>query len=166
MSNLRAIGARAPAPPEEGYSYPEKYVAFVDILSFSDLVERADQDTELRKSLAEVSHVFQTTCGTFPATGTRVTQFSDSLVIRYAPFSSSGAMLGYLLDGAADEALANIAARLLTDFTQTKPLDPGRPHRSSKHDRTVPSGKDYPSPFRCHHLILGFHGLARHRGTA
>jgi hypothetical protein len=81
MSNLRAIGAHAPAPPEEGYSYPKKYVAFVDILGFSDLVERADRDAELRKGLAGVLHVFQTTCGTNPATGTRVTQFSDSLVI-------------------------------------------------------------------------------------
>ena len=81
MSNLRAIGAHAPAPPEEGYSYPEKYVAFLDILGFSDLVERADEDPELRKGLAEVLHIFQTTCGTNPATGTRVTQFSDSLVI-------------------------------------------------------------------------------------
>jgi|SRR5882672_3628435 len=81
MSNLRAVGAHAPEPPEDGYSYPEKYVAFVDILGFSDLVERADQDAELRKGLAEVLHVFQTTCGTIPAKGTRVTQFSDSVVI-------------------------------------------------------------------------------------
>jgi hypothetical protein len=81
MSNLRAIGARAPDPPEEGYAYPEKYVAFMDILGFSNLVERADQDAELRIGLAEVLHVFQTTCGTNPATGTRVTQFSDSLVV-------------------------------------------------------------------------------------
>lgn len=81
MSNLRAVGARAPAPPEEGYSYPEKYVAFVDILGFSDLVERADQDPDLRKGLADILHIFQTTCGTIPTLGTRVTQFSDSIVI-------------------------------------------------------------------------------------
>ncbi|MGL4261594.1 MULTISPECIES: hypothetical protein [unclassified Afipia] len=81
MSNLRTIGAFAPAPPEDGYFYPEKYVAFVDILGFSDLVERADQDRELRKSLAGILHVFQTTCGTMPTLGTKVTQFSDSLVI-------------------------------------------------------------------------------------
>jgi len=81
MSNLRAIGTHVPSPPEEGYAYPEKYVAFLDILGFSDLVERADEDPELRKGLAEVLHIFQTTCGSNPATGTRVTQFSDSLVI-------------------------------------------------------------------------------------
>jgi hypothetical protein len=81
MSNLRAIGAYAPAPPEAGYDYPEKYVAFLDILGFSDLVERADQDPGLRKGLAEVLHILQTTCGSNPVTGTRVTQFSDSLVI-------------------------------------------------------------------------------------
>ena len=52
MSNLRAIGTHVPSPPEEGYAYPEKYVAFLDILGFSDLVERADEDPELRKGLA------------------------------------------------------------------------------------------------------------------
>lgn len=87
------------------------------------------------------------------------------LTCRYAPFSASGAMLGYLLDGAADEALANIAARLAVAFTETTPLDPDRPHRSSVHDRKAQSGKNYPTPFRCHHIILGFHGLMRHRSA-
>lgn len=81
MSKLRAVGAFAPEPPEGGYPYLEKYVAFLDILGFSDVVEKADQDPALRTALAEILHIFQTTCGSNPATGTRVTQFSDSLVI-------------------------------------------------------------------------------------
>lgn len=88
------------------------------------------------------------------------------LTCRYAPFSASGAMLGYLLDGVAGEALANIARRLSVTFTETTPLDPVRPYRSSIHNRTVPPNKHYPTPFRCHHIILGFHGLARHRETS
>jgi hypothetical protein len=84
MSELRAVGALAPEPPPQGYAYEEKYVAFLDILGFSDVVEQADQDPELRRALAKVLHIFQTTCGTNPITGTRVTQFSDSLVITAA----------------------------------------------------------------------------------
>jgi hypothetical protein len=84
MSELRAVGAFAPEPPPEGYAYSEKYVAFLDILGFSDVVEQADQDPELRVALAKVLHIFQTTCGSNPTTGTRVTQFSDSLVITAA----------------------------------------------------------------------------------
>jgi hypothetical protein len=82
---------------------------------------------------------------------------------RYAPFSSSGAMLGYLLDGSELETLTNIGARLGVEFEDSPRRTPPRFHRSSAHDRTVPAGKAYPTPFRCHHLILGFHGLERDR---
>ena len=88
------------------------------------------------------------------------------LTCRYAPFSTSGAMLGYLLDGVAAEVLANIAQRLEVAFTETTPVDLVRPHRSSVHDRAVPFGKGYPTPFRCHHIILGFHGLSRRRSAS
>jgi hypothetical protein len=85
------------------------------------------------------------------------------LTCRYAPFSPSGAMLGYLLSGAAEDALANIAKRLGVGYAETTSVDADRPHRSAWHARTVPAGKAYPTPFRCHHLILGFHGLSRAR---
>jgi len=87
------------------------------------------------------------------------------LTCRYAPFSASGAMLGYLLDGDPDEALVNISERLATTFTEKTPVDPDRPHRSTVHDRAVPAGKPYPTPFRCHHIVLRFHGLRRHQGV-
>lgn len=85
------------------------------------------------------------------------------LTCRYAPFSTSGAMVGYLLDGEAVEALHNIAARLAVAFEETTPINLHRPHRSTVHNRIVPSGKAYPTPFRCHHLVMGFHGLERQR---
>jgi len=85
------------------------------------------------------------------------------LTCRYAPFVASGTMLGYLLDGSAQETLTNIAARLGTEFEDIVPGSPVRSHRSSVHDRTVPTGKSYPTPFRCHHVIFGFHGLERER---
>lgn len=87
------------------------------------------------------------------------------LTCRYAPFSASGAMLGYLLDGEADEALENIAQRLAIPFAETTPINPDRPHRSTVHGREVPAGKVYPTPFRCHHIVLGFHGLSRQRAS-
>ncbi len=85
------------------------------------------------------------------------------LTCRYAPFSASGAMLGYLLGGGAEEVLENIAQRLGVAFMETTPISPERPHRSTVHDRLVPAGKSYPTPFRCHHIVLGFHGLRRHQ---
>lgn len=80
---------------------------------------------------------------------------------RYAPFSPSGAMLGYLLDGDAAATLSNIATKLGIAFSDKNPIAAARPHRTSIHHRAVPSGKAYPSPFRCNHLVMGFHGLRR-----
>lgn len=89
--------------------------------------------------------------------------YEQYLTCRYAPFSASGAMLGYLLDGREVEVLENIARRLGVVFTETTPISANRPHRSTVHDRLVPAGKSYPTPFRCHHIVLGFHGLRRHQ---
>lgn len=85
------------------------------------------------------------------------------LTCRYAPFVASGTMLGYLLDGSEQETLTNIAARLGIEFEDVAPDSVARSHRSSVHDRIVPTGKSYPTPFRCHHIIFGFHGLERER---
>ena len=82
------------------------------------------------------------------------------LTCRYAPFSNSGAMLGYLLTGATHEVLANIAAKLNCPLT---PVDTHstRAHASSCHQRSVPPDKPWPTEFVCHHLIMDFHGLQR-----
>lgn len=85
----------------------------------------------------------------------------EFMTCRYAPFSSSGAMLAYLLSGSASDALTKIGGKLgcamyaVTEFTN-------RPHRVSNHQRAVPIGKSYPLDFSCHHLVLNFPGLKRH----
>jgi hypothetical protein len=82
------------------------------------------------------------------------------LTCRYAPFSSQGAMIGYLLTGSPSEAFDNIAAQVPCALKQ-HPGFPSRPHRISRHSRTVPAGKSYPAGFCCHHLIWEFFGLKR-----
>ncbi len=84
------------------------------------------------------------------------------LTCRYAPFSGSGAMLGYLLSGKAADALDQIAGKLGCTLDAVKEF-PSRPHRFSSHRRIVPKGKAYPINFECHHLILEYLGVARHR---
>jgi hypothetical protein len=84
------------------------------------------------------------------------------LTCRYAPFSSEGAMLGYLLTGTPVDAFHNITVKVPCNLEE-HPVFPSRPHKLSHHVRTVPVGKPYPSTFRCHHLILEFQGLERSR---
>jgi len=75
------------------------------------------------------------------------------LTCHYAPFSSGGAMLGYLRSGEAVTVLCHISTQLGQALTQ-HPGFPARPHQYSDHNRTVPPGKLYVGGFRCHHLIL------------
>lgn len=84
------------------------------------------------------------------------------LTCRYAPFSGSAAMLGYLLSGDASEALDGISKKLGCEMHPPNGRSSTRPHRTSHHVRTVPFGKSYPSEFVCHHLVLEFLGLKRH----
>jgi len=77
----------------------------------------------------------------------------EYLTCRYSPFSNEAAMLGYLVSGHEDTALASIEASLDTPLAAHASF-PGRPHRTSDHVREVPAGKPYPAQFRCHHLIL------------
>jgi hypothetical protein len=84
------------------------------------------------------------------------------LTCRYAPFSASGAMVGYLLSGLATDALSHIAAKLGCPLEAVAALA-ARPQRVSHHRRAVPSGKNYPSDFACYHLVLEYPGLRRHR---
>lgn len=71
----------------------------------------------------------------------------------YAPFSSSGAMLGLLASGAPEQTLGAISAKLPATLAVCAPHR-SRPHRISNHKRTVPSGKPYPQEFTLHHLIF------------
>lgn len=94
-------------------------------------------------------------------TGPYVADVRDQfLTCRYAPFTGAGAMIGYLLDGEADEALVQVGRALYCTMSAIPAFD-GQPHRVSTHDRVVPQGKAYPAEFVCHHLVLTFHGLRR-----
>ncbi len=79
----------------------------------------------------------------------------EYLTCRYAPFSDSGAMLGYLLTGKPEDALSAIAGKLGAVLEEIADLPPAT-NRCSKHARTVPTGKPYPLKFHCYHLILEF----------
>lgn len=73
------------------------------------------------------------------------------LTCRYGPFSSSGAMLAYLLAGDPTQFLDNVEGVNGVPLTQ---WPGGRHHRTSDHPRRVPPGKAYPATFRCHHLVM------------
>jgi hypothetical protein len=75
------------------------------------------------------------------------------LLCHVAPFMSQGAVIGYLLAGSPDEVFHEIAHRLKKRLT-VHPAFGARPHRCSRHRRTVPVGKDYPSDYLCHHLVM------------
>ena len=75
------------------------------------------------------------------------------LTCYYAPFSNSGAMLGYLKSGDPEIVAKHIAARLGATLISYDKF-PLRCHKTSDHIRVVPAGKDYPSKFRLHHLIM------------
>ncbi len=75
----------------------------------------------------------------------------------YAPFSSSGAMLGLLISGSPEHAFQNISAKLPAKLDKCPP-HLARPHRISIHSRTVPAEKSYPQEFTLHHLILELSG--------
>lgn len=82
------------------------------------------------------------------------------LTCRYAPFSSEGAMLGYLLSGTPSDVFHNISEKLPCKLVD-HPSFSSRPQKQSCHHRNVPTGKTYPIMFHCHHLILEFQGLKR-----
>jgi hypothetical protein len=82
------------------------------------------------------------------------------LTCRYAPFSASGAMLGYLLSGSTEDVLHGLSTRLSCELEMPAHFAE-RPYRISEHVRSVPVGKAYPKGFRCHHLILTFPGVSR-----
>lgn len=95
----------------------------------------------------------------------RVTEYvgdvqNEFLTCRYAPFSGSGAMLGYLLTGTSEDAFSSIADKLVCELEDV-PEHPTKPNRVSKHARNVPTGKPYPAKFNCYHMILHYPDLRR-----
>jgi hypothetical protein len=84
----------------------------------------------------------------------------EYLTCRYAPFSPSGAMVGYLLQGTESDTLIEIETRLGCPLASV-PAFANRPCAVSNHARQVPIGKPYPANFDCHHLIMTFYGVRR-----
>ncbi|MFH1114138.1 MAG: hypothetical protein V1792_09480 [Pseudomonadota bacterium] len=78
---------------------------------------------------------------------------SNFLTCRYGPFSTGGAILGYLLKGKPSKVFDNVEKKLKCALS-SHPDFLARDHKTSDHQRTVPKGKPYPRDFRCHHLIL------------
>lgn len=75
------------------------------------------------------------------------------ILCRYAPFSSEGGMLGYLLSGEPAKVFDNIEAKLSCVLHSHLAFF-DRDHKISEHNRMVDEWKPYPQKFRCHHLIL------------
>ncbi len=78
---------------------------------------------------------------------------NNFLSCRYAPFSSEGAMLGYLLSGVPDNVFRHIETKVPCELHH-HPVFPERAYKYSEHTRHIPTNKSYPTHFRCQHLIL------------
>ncbi len=78
----------------------------------------------------------------------------EFLTGRYAPFSRSAAMLGYLLSGRASDAPTHIQNRLGTKLDPHPTLYPRYSHHISKHHRILPNKSWASGKSQCHHMIL------------
>lgn len=88
------------------------------------------------------------------AVGDYIKEIKDNFITcRYAPFSSQGGMLDYLFSGDSNKAFSNIETKVPCTLND-HPDFPTRDHKTSDHQRVVPSGKSYPVNFRCHHLLF------------
>lgn len=126
------------APPAQPPCYDLAFVAFANPRFMWPLEAKIlKHDRDVNRYVADINEQF--------------------LTCRYAPFSSEGAMLGYLLTGDPIVAFLTIQAALGTKLTPYGRAS-RRPHRVSRHTRVVPRGKLYPSAFDCHHLMMAFAG--------
>ncbi len=78
---------------------------------------------------------------------------NEFLTGRYAPYTSSAAMLGYLLRGSPARAFGKIEVALACTL---RPLGTfsTRSHRISDHSRKLTQLGFVSGPFQCHHLIV------------
>src|SRR5690606_4884116 len=78
---------------------------------------------------------------------------NEFLPCTYGPLSSSGAMLGLLVQGDPHTALRSIERKLGLQVITRLEQAP-RPHASTALERTPPLGTNYPIEFELHHLIF------------
>lgn len=77
----------------------------------------------------------------------------EFLTGRYAPYTSSAAMLGYLLQGSPARAFGKIGVALACAM-RTHGSFNTRNHRISDHSRNLTQPGFASGPFRCHHLMM------------
>ena len=77
----------------------------------------------------------------------------EFLTGRYAPYTSSAAMLGYLLQGSPARALGKIRVALACTM-RTHGSFNMRNHRISDHSRNLTQPGFVSGPFQCHHLMM------------
>lgn len=78
----------------------------------------------------------------------------EFLTGRYAPFSRSAAMLGYLISGEGENVPSNIKSRLGCDLSPHSIFYPEHIHYISDHQRTFANKTWASGDFQCHHLIM------------
>lgn len=78
---------------------------------------------------------------------------NNFLTCRYAPFSSEGAMLGYLRKGKGSVVIREIGKRICCEIRE-HPAFTTRDHGVSDHIRSVPPNRSWAVNFRCHHLVM------------
>ena len=78
---------------------------------------------------------------------------NNFLECRYAPFSSHGAMLGYLRKGKVDTAIKSVATALTCTLVLLPALKQWN-HHTSEHQRKSKNCRGFPTDFTCHHLIV------------
>ncbi len=81
--------------------------------------------------------------------GSGVQRFLDR---RYAPYTTSGAMVAFLRSGSPGVLAEHIAGRLGVELKRYEPFRE-REHRVSAHERTRADGRGV-EPFECHHLVF------------
>jgi hypothetical protein len=124
------------APPAQPPCYDLAFVAYANPRMMWPLEAKIlKHDGDVTRYVADVNEQFMT--------------------CRYAPFSSEGAMLGYLLAGDPSAAFEAIQAALHVRLERYEQPS-SRPHCFSQHRRTVPAERDYPANFVCHHLMMRF----------
>ena len=83
-----------------------------------------------------------------------VKEITDNfLECRYAPFSSHGAMLGYLRKGTVDNALKSVEKSMGCTLVVLQALEQWK-HHTSQHIRVSTNCQGCPADFTCHHMIL------------
>ena len=78
---------------------------------------------------------------------------NEFLTGRYAPYTNSGAMLGYLMHGSPTNAFINIEKAIDCQL-QPYLVFSTRHHRISNHNRNLARKEFVSGSFRCHHLIM------------